>query len=116
MACGDRISSLRKIKETSKFSGIHSQFIHLNQNINSEHCICRTDLESISTSNGSVANGDTKHAFFGKLGTPAEVALKADSLCKTYDGVHDAVKDVTFSVKSGEVMAIIMANILESII
>lgn len=64
---------------------------------------CSTDLESITTSNGSVANGDTKHAFFGKLGTPAEVALKADSLCKTYDGVHDAVKDVTFSVKSGEV-------------
>lgn len=66
---------------------------------------CSTHLESISTSNqnGGVANGDAKHAFFGKLGTPAEVALKADCLCKTYDGMHEAVKDVTFSVKSGEV-------------
>lgn len=71
-------------------------------------------MESITTSNGSVANGDTKHAFFGKLGTPAEVALKADSLCKTYDGIHDAVKDVTFSVKSGEVMTITMTITLRS--
>lgn len=66
---------------------------------------CSTRLESITTSspNGRVANGDSKHSFFGKLDAQAVVALKADSLCKTYDGNHEAVKDVTFSIKSGEV-------------
>lgn len=61
-----------------------------------------THLETIATSNGAITNGDVKHAIFGKLGTPAEVALKADSLCKTYDGHHYAVKDVTFNTKVGE--------------
>lgn len=62
-------------------------------------------MESVSTSNqnGNAANGDAKHVFFGKFGTSGEIALKADSLCKTYDGIHEAVKDVTFNVKSGEV-------------
>lgn len=64
---------------------------------------CSTDLKSISTSSGTISNGDTKHAFLDKVGTPSEIALKADSLCKTYSGNHVAVKDVTFSVKTGEV-------------
>lgn len=66
---------------------------------------CSTDLESIATSNqnGIIPNGDAKHSFFGKVGSPVEIALKADSLCKTYNGNNEAVKDVTFSVKSGEV-------------
>lgn len=74
-------------------------------------------MESVSTSNhnGAVANGDAKHAFFGKLGSPTEVALKADCLCKTYDGHQEAVKDVTFSVKSGEVREIPILESFESL-
>lgn len=62
-----------------------------------------------------MANGDAKHAFFGKLGSPTEVALKADCLCKTYDGHQEAVKDVTFSVKSGEVREIPILESFESL-
>lgn len=64
-----------------------------------------TDLESITTNqNGvNIPNGDAKHEFFGKVTKPTEIALKADSLCKTYNGKNMAVKDVTFSVKTGEV-------------
>lgn len=66
-----------------------------------------TDLEAIITSNqnGALANGNGKMGLFDKVGaTNVEVALKADSLCKTYNGNYMAVNDVTFSVKTGEVI------------
>lgn len=69
-------------------------------------------MESVATvnGNGTIANGDTKHQLFNnKLNAP-EIAMKADSLCKSYDGRHDAVKDVTFSVKSGECFGLLGAN------
>lgn len=55
--------------------------------------------------NGEIkkTNGD---AFYSKTGHLNEIALKADSLCKTYNGNHEAVKDVTFSVKTGEVKTV----------
>lgn len=59
------------------------------------------------TSNGTVPNGDAKLALFNKAGTQTEIALKAESLCKTYNGNNEAVKDVTFSVKTGEVRIIL---------
>lgn len=74
---------------------------------------CSTNLESIATSNanGTIANGDTKHKMFDKFNasTP-EIALKADSLCKTYGGHQYAVKDVTFSVKTGECFGLLGSN------
>lgn len=75
---------------------------------------CSTNLESIATSNanGALANGDAKHNnMFDKFSaqTP-EIALKADSLSKTYDGRHFAAKDVTFSVKSGECFGLLGSN------
>lgn len=64
-----------------------------------------TDLEAIITSNqkGFLANGNTKSALANKVKNPVEIALKAESLCKTYDGNHLAIKNVSFSVKMGEV-------------
>lgn len=64
-----------------------------------------TDLEAIITSNqnGFLANDNTKSALANKVNHPVEIALKAESLCKTYDGNHLAAKDVSFSVKMGEV-------------
>lgn len=56
--------------------------------------------------NGSLKKtiNSKKDSFFFKLSSPnALVALKADSLCKTYNNNHVALKDVNFSVKVGEV-------------
>lgn len=63
-------------------------------------------LETITTvhQNGSILNDNKKHEFFSKMSNSQnEVALKADGLCKTYNGYYEAVKDVTFSVNLGEV-------------
>lgn len=73
---------------------------------------CSTNLESIATNaNGVIANGDSKPQMFDKFNaqTP-EVALKADSLCKTYDGHRYAAKDVTFCVRSGECFGLLGSN------
>lgn len=76
--------------------------------------LCSTNLESIATTNanGAVANGDAKHNnMFDKFSAHSpEIALKADSLSKTYDGRHYAAKDVTFSVKSGECFGLLGSN------
>lgn len=70
-------------------------------------------MESIATynANGAVTNGDTKHKMFDKFNAQtADIALKVDSLCKTYDGRHYAAKNVTFSVKSGECFGLLGSN------
>lgn len=116
MACGDLISSHQRISDASKFEWelveLKLRFIFVRKLM---AFFYSTDLESITTSNqnGAIPNGDTKHAFFSKAGSHTEIALKADSLCKTYNGHHEAVKDVTFSVKTGEVSKIPVTSVTD---
>lgn len=68
--------------------------------------IYSTVLETVASvhQNGSAVKDIKKHSIFSKFGqSHGEIAMKADSLCKTYDGTHEAVKDLTFTVKTGEV-------------
>lgn len=68
--------------------------------------IYSTVLETIASvqQNGSAVKDIKKHSIFSKFGqSHGEIAMKADSLCKIYNGTHEAVKDLTFTVKTGEV-------------
>lgn len=70
--------------------------------------IYSTVLETVASvqHNGSSIKDIKKHSIFSRFGQSyGEVAMKADSICKTYDGTHEAVKDLTFTVKTGEVCA-----------
>lgn len=68
-------------------------------------------MASVRPNNGAGVKDVKKYSIFSKFGqSHGEVAMKADSLCKTYAGNHEAVKNVTFSVKTGECFGLLGAN------
>lgn len=67
-------------------------------------CIFRHDLQTITTvqPNGLVNDGKKHDAQLN--------ALEVQNLCKSYDGHNQALKNVSFNVKSGECFGLLGAN------
>lgn len=72
----------------------------------------RHDLEAISTSqsNGIVTNDTKKPNANHFIGEAQANAMKVENLSKTYDGNHQALRNVSFNVKTGECFGLLGAN------
>lgn len=66
----------------------------------------RHDLETISTqqSNGFIGNDNKKTDLYNQIDYPQTNAMTVNRLSKIYKGNHHALNNISFNVKSGEVI------------
>lgn len=62
-------------------------------------------MEAITTvhQNGLRIADEKKYDLYNQFGVEDQNALHVEKLCKVYKPNHHALKDVTFSIKTGEV-------------
>lgn len=63
------------------------------------------DMQNIASlqQNGINLSDAEKNGFVGKENGQDQYVLRVENLCKTYDGDHQALNNVSFGLKMGEV-------------